>query len=114
MGESRDGQHGVHASLATPGAPAGFLAVKLSESAEIEEGIHVEVQGFSSRQEPPEKTEVPARRDVILSAVGGKGQGGYNGGNGQAGMDGVDGTRATREVDATVRPLADLYKVSAA
>lgn len=56
---------------------------------------------------------MPAKRDFILSAVGGKGQEGYNGGNGQAGMNGVDGTKATREVDATVRLLANPQNFSA-
>ncbi|KAG8529861.1 uncharacterized protein KY384_005342 [Bacidia gigantensis] len=100
-GANRDGQHGIHAPAATPGEPGGFIAVELFESTQIEEGVHVEVSGFASRVEPPESIEVPARRDLILSAVGGNGQEGQVGSNGQAGMNGIDGTNATREVDAT-------------
>ena len=94
---------GANASRATPGAPAGFLAVDLSESALVEEGITVRTLGFTSRQEPPQILEVPARRDLLLSAIGGEGEAGHIGGNGQAGLDGVDGTPATRDIDATVR-----------
>lgn len=94
---------GVNASRATPGAPAGFIAVNLSESVSVQEGVTVQVLGSTSRQEPPQYLEIPARRDLMLSAVGGQGEPGHVGGNGQAGMNGVDGAAATREVDATVR-----------
>lgn len=49
--------------------------------------------------------EVPARRDLILSAVGGSGETGHAGGDEQASMNGSDGMPASREVDATVSPL---------
>ena len=78
------------------------MAVELLESSTTEEGITVHTLGFTSRQEPPQWLEVPARRDLMLSAVGGQGGSGRRGGNGQAGMDGIDGFPATREVDATV------------
>ena len=104
-GQSRDGQPGANALGATPGARAGFLAVNLSESSTTEEGITVHTLGFTSRQEPPQWLEVPARKNLIVSAVGGRGESGHRGGNGQAGMDGIDGFPATREVDATVISL---------
>lgn len=47
-----------------------------------------------------------ARKNFILSAAGGKGQGGHTGGDGQAGLNGINGRNATREVDATVRLFA--------
>ena len=78
------------------------MAVDLSESASVDEGITVRTLGFESRQEPPQSLEVPARIDLLLSAVGGEGEPGQPGGDGQAGINGIDGTRATREVDATV------------
>ena len=98
---NRDGQHGMHAASATPGAPAGHLAVDLSESALVREGVHVQVIRFEGRQQPPQQLVVPPGRDLRLSAVGGKGEAGHDGGNGQAGMKGADGSPATREVDAT-------------
>ncbi|KAL8792434.1 MAG: hypothetical protein Q9195_004967 [Heterodermia aff. obscurata] len=101
--ESRDGSPGIHALQATPGAPAGFLAIELSESTFTEEGITVHRVGFTSRQEPPEWVEVPARKNLKVSAVGGRAESGHLGGNGQNGMNGIDGNPATREVDATVR-----------
>ena len=76
--------------------------MELLESATTEEGITVRTLGFASREEPPPWLEVPARRNIMLSAVGGQGESGHRGGNGQAGMDGIDGFPATREVDATV------------
>ncbi|KAL9045598.1 MAG: hypothetical protein Q9214_001384 [Letrouitia sp. 1 TL-2023] len=105
-GESRDGQHGVNASQPIPGAPAGFMAVKLSESASIEEGIHVRVLSYAARLEPPAAVEIPARRDVLLTAIGGVGEPGRNGGEGQNGTDGVNGQNATRETDATAQMAA--------
>ncbi|KAI9711435.1 MAG: hypothetical protein M1812_007180 [Candelaria pacifica] len=98
---SRDGRPGTNARRATPGAPAGFLAVDLSESTLVEEGITVRTLGFMSRQEPPHVLEVPARRNVLFSAVGGRAESGHTGGDGQKGANGGDGTPATREVDAT-------------
>ena len=74
----------------------------LSESSTTEEGITVRTLGFESREKPPPWLEVPARRDIMLSAVGGQGESGHRGGDGQTGMDGIDGFPATREVDATV------------
>ena len=102
VGENRDGQHGTNATRAIPGSRAGFIAVELSESTEIPEGVHVQVMQFHSREEPPASVEVPAQRDVLFTAIGGLGEPGHQGGNGQAGMDGVDGEPATRESDARV------------
>ena len=87
---------------ATPGAPAGFLAIELFESALTEQGITVHRVGFTSRQEPPEWVEIPARKNLRVSAVGGRAESGHAGGNGQDGMNGIEGNAATREVDATV------------
>ena len=87
---------------ATPGAPAGFLAIELSQSAVTEEGITVHRVDFASRQGPPESVEIPARKNLKVSAVGGRAESGHAGGNGQVGMNGIDGNPATREVDATV------------
>ena len=87
------------------------MAVKLSESATTEEGITVRRIGYVSRQVPPQSLEVPARRDLLLSAVGGRAEAGFRGGDGQVGMNGVDGTPATREVDATVGPENRIYVV---
>ncbi|KAL9612032.1 MAG: hypothetical protein Q9167_003358 [Letrouitia subvulpina] len=102
-GESRDGQHGVNASQPISGAPAGFMAVKLSESTSIEEGIHVRVLNYAARLEPPAAVEIPTRKDVLLTAIGGAGEPGRNGGEGQNGTKGVDGQDATRETDATAQ-----------
>ena len=74
----------------------------LSESSITDEGITVRTLGFTSRQEPPQRLEVPARKDLVLSAKGGRAESGHTGGNGQTGMNGIDGFPATREVDATV------------
>ena len=76
--------------------------MELSESSTIDEGITVHTLGFASRVEPPQWLEVPARRNIMLSAVGGQGESGHKGGNGQVGMDGIDGFPATSEVEATV------------
>ncbi len=86
-----------------PGGPAGFLAVQLSESNTITEGIHAQVIRHASRQQPPATVEVPARRDLLLTGIGGNGEDGHTGGDGQHGMNAIDGQPATREVDATVR-----------
>ena len=53
-------------------------------------------------QRPPTENEVPAQRDVLLSAVGGDGEDGHTGGHGEPGMAGSEGAPATREMDATV------------
>ncbi|MCJ1398122.1 hypothetical protein MMC11_001319 [Xylographa trunciseda] len=100
-GESRDGQHGRRASRAIPGSPAGFVAVELSESDEHLGGLHVVVLDYASIQQPPQSAEVPAQRDLLLSAVGGNGESGHVGGNGEPGMNGNQGAAATRESDAT-------------
>ena len=76
--------------------------MELSQSSTIEEGIAVRTLEFASREQPPPWLEVPARRNIMLSAIGGQGESGHRGGNGQAGMDGIDGFPATREVAATV------------
>lgn len=101
--DNRDGVPGQNATLAIPGAPAGFLAVQLSESEIVPEGVHTRVIRYTSRQQPPTIVEVPARRDVLLTAIGGDGENGKTGGDGQDGIDGVDGQPATREIDETVR-----------
>ena len=76
--------------------------MELLESATTEEGITVHRLGFVSWEEPPQWLELPARSNIMISAVGGRGEAGQRGDNGQAGMDGIDGFPATREVDATV------------
>ena len=81
------------------------MAVELWESNTIPEGIHARVLRHNARQRPPSSIEVPAKRDVIFSAIGGAGEAGNVGGDGQSGMDGIDGRPATREIDATVRPF---------
>ena len=81
------------------------MAVKLSESTSIEEGIHVRVLNYAARLEPPAAVEIPARKNVLLTAVGGEGEPGRNGGDGQNGSRGLNGQNATRETDATVRYL---------
>ncbi|MCJ1381811.1 hypothetical protein MMC17_004922 [Xylographa soralifera] len=100
-GETRDGQHGRRASRAIRGSPAGFVAVKLSESDEHHGGLHVVVLDYASIQQPPLSAEVPAQRDLVLSAAGGNGESGHVGGNGEPGMNGNQGAAATRESDAT-------------
>ena len=105
VGGSRDGRHGIHAPNATAGSPAGFLAVDLSQSTTVSEGIHAQILRFASRIEPPGWVEVPARRNLLITAIGGRGENGAVGGDGQPGMNGFDGTSATQEVDATVRPF---------
>lgn len=57
---------------------------------------------FASMQQPPSTVEVPAQRNILLSAVGGSGEPGRTGGNGEDGLDGIPGVAATRESDATV------------
>ena len=101
-----DGQHGTRATRAIPGSPAGFLAVELFQSEVHEEGIHVTVVGNASIQQPPPFVEIPAQRDLLLSAIGGEGEAGHVGGNGEPGMNGVDGAPATRESDATVSDMS--------
>lgn len=78
------------------------MAVELSESNDVLEGIHVDVIRSESRQEPPSYVEIPAGRDVLFTAIGGDGESGHMGGNGQNGMDGIAGAPATRDTDATV------------
>ena len=81
------------------------MAVELWESDTIPEGIHARVLRHNARQRPPSSIEVPAKRDVMFSAIGGAGEARNVGGDGQSGMDGIDGRPATREIDATVRPF---------
>ena len=100
---SRDGSHGRNAAPAIRGGPAGFMAVELWESNIIPEGIHARVLRCDARQQPPPSVEVPTKRDVLFTAIGGAGEAGNVGGDGQPGMDGTDGSPATREIDATVR-----------
>ncbi len=97
--------HGQNAAPANRGGPAGFTAFELWESETVLEGISAQLLENSSRQQPPTSVEVPPKRDVVFTAIGGTGENGRNGGDGQPGMDGVDGRPATREVDATVRLL---------
>ena len=68
----------------------------------------MEVLRYASRQQPPELVEVPARRDFLLSAVGGNGEDGGMGGDGQNGLRGDNGSPATRDDDATVRQRHEL------
>ena len=100
-----DGQHGARATRAIPGSPAGFLAVELFESEVHQEGFNATVIENISMQQPPPFVEVPAQRDLLLSAVGGEGEPGHVGGDGEPGMNGTDGAPATRESDATVSAI---------
>jgi hypothetical protein len=50
---------------------------------------------------PP--VEVPAGRDILISALGGNGEDGLEGVDGQDGLRGENGSDATEVVDATVR-----------
>lgn len=97
---TRDGRHGRNAPQAVAGGPAGTLAVQLSQSA-TRGGILVERIEHRSAQNPPRRIEVPVGRDLVLTAIGGRGENGHNGGDGQRGEDGVNGTDATTGSDAT-------------
>ena len=81
------------------------MAFELWESETVPEGINARLLRHASRQQPPSSVEVPAKRDVLFTAIGGTGEAGNTGFDGQPGMDGVDGSPASREVDATVRPF---------
>lgn len=98
---TRDGRPGQNAPHAIRGGPAGTLAVRLSESNISQGAIRVERIEYSSTHQPPQNTEVPVGRNVLLTANGGDGECGHNGGDGQRGSDGVDGTGATKGSDAT-------------
>jgi hypothetical protein len=99
---TRDGRPGANARDATPGTQAGLLAVELTQSTTVQGSIHVDVARFESTQQPGGPFDVPIRRDILLTAIGGNGENGLDGGNGQRGIDGVSGTAATRVADATV------------
>ena len=71
----------------------------------MSEGIYARLLRHDSRQQPPSSVEIPAKKDVAFTAIGGTGEVGNIGFDGQPGMDGIDGTPASREVDATVRPF---------
>lgn len=102
--DDKDGAHGQNARPAVRGAPAGLLAVELSESNVSQEGIHARVIRYASRQQqPPPSVEVPAQRDLLFTAIGGDGENGHVGSDGQPGRNGDEGERATRTSDATVR-----------
>lgn len=86
-----------------PGSPAGHLTVQVSESSVNEDGgLHIDVVAVEPEGVLPPAIEVPAGRDVLLSAIGGNGEDGRNGGDGEDGLAGMDGTDATVVLDATV------------
>jgi hypothetical protein len=76
--------------------------VELTESQAAQGSIHVAVVGVVSEHQIGTAFDVPVRRDILLTAIGGAGEDGQDGGDGQRGMNGVDGTAATRVADATV------------
>ncbi|KAN0083855.1 hypothetical protein V8E54_002943 [Elaphomyces granulatus] len=98
---NRDGHDGRHARRACPGAPAGHITLRLSESREVYGGIHVDVIPTEPEGEVWPPMEVPVGRDILISAVGGNGEAGLEGGDGQDGLRGENGSDATEVVDAT-------------
>jgi hypothetical protein len=98
---TRDGLAGLDAPQAIRGGPGGTLVVGLFESSTTQGAIRVELVKHSSTQQPPQSTEVPIGRNVVLTAIGGDGEPGDDGGHGQSGLDGADGVGATTASDAT-------------
>jgi len=100
---NRDGRNGRDARHAVPGSPAGHLTVQVSESSvNMDGGLHIDVVAVQPQGALPSSIEIPAGRDVLLSAIGGSGEDGLNGGDGEDGLDGLDGTDATSVSFATV------------
>jgi hypothetical protein len=92
----------MQARGAIPGAPAGHIRFRMSESQERRGGIRLDVIHLEPQGEVALATEVPAGQDIFISAIGGDGEDGLDGGNGENGLDGVDGLDATEVTDATV------------
>jgi hypothetical protein len=99
-----DGSPGFDAKFPHEGGPGGDLTVEMSESAEIAEGIRVDILQNGSLDELPPVWQVPSGGIVRFTARGGDGEAGRNGGNGLDGRPGADGVAASRDVDATVSP----------
>lgn len=77
--------------------------MQLVESPVVKGGIRAIVTASQSSQELPSSVDVPAGRDLLLTAIGGNGEDGMNGEDGGNGQDGVNGVDASETSDATVR-----------
>lgn len=93
----------MDAPRSIPGSAAGHLSVQLVESPKVKGGIRATVLASQSSHKFPSSVDVPIGQDLLLTAIGGKGEDGMKGEDGGNGRDGVNGADASETSDATVR-----------